>query len=214
MTFNSPPDKTLRNIPHLLICAADTCYQSSWSPTIVNNKTFQKVKERSATRLERWKLTNIIYLSTTFLKACFCVRKMISGVVICAVSRGSHVDLMKVRSSVVPGGSKVIKLRVEILINVIYWSIWSESKHGTECQPIISLINQSGSNQKEEIENDLIPKDNTNTPTPIHTTVITATHFLFTLHLSVCIEVIPVLQETLRYNNCSKIILHTVPPVH
>lgn len=127
--------------------------------------------------MERWKLTNIIYLSTTFLKACFCVRKMISRVVICAVSWGSQVDLMKMKSSLAPGGSKVTKLRVEILMNVNIHNyqagttnrIWSESKHSTECQSIISLINQSGSNQKEEIEDDLIPKDNTQTRTHIHT---------------------------------------------
>lgn len=68
--------------------------------------------------------------------------------------------------------------------------IWSESKHGTECQSIISLINQSGSNQKEEIEDDLIPKDNTqtHTHTPAHVTVITATHFLLSVCVSVCID--------------------------
>lgn len=126
--------------------------------------------------MEGWKLTNIIYLSTTFLKACFCVRTMISGVVICAVSWGSHADLMKEKSSVAPGGSKVTQLRVEILMNVNKHNYQAgttngmrlESKHSTECQSIILLINQSSSNQKEEIEDDLIPKDNSQTHTHPH----------------------------------------------
>lgn len=81
--------------------------------------------------------------------------------------------------------------------------IWSESKHGTECQSVISLVNQSGSNQKEEIEDDLIPKDNT------HTHARHCDHFLFSVCVSVCNEVTSVLQETLRCNNCFKIILHS-----
>lgn len=171
--------------------------------------------------MEGWKLTSIIYLSTTFLKACFWVRKMISGVVICAVSWGSQMDLMKVKSSVAPGGSKVTKLGVEILMNVKKHNyqagttnrIWSESKHGPECQSIISLINQSGSNQKDEIEDDLIPKDNTQTHT--HTNACQCDHNTLPVQcVCVCIEMTSVLQETLTYNNCSKVIPQTAPPVH
>lgn len=129
---------------------------------------------------------------------------------------------MKEKSSVAPGGSKVTQLRVEILMNVNKHNYQAgttngmrlESKHSTECQSIILLINQSSSNQKEEIEDDLIPKDNSQTHTPTQVTVVTATHFLFSVCVSVCIEVTSVLQETLRYNKCSKIILQTAPPVH
>lgn len=168
--------------------------------------------------MEGWKLTNIIYLSTTFLKACFCVRTMISGVVICAVSWGSHAE----KSSVAPGGSKVTQLRVEILMNVNKHNYQAgttngmrlESKHSTECQSIILLINQSSSNQKEEIEDDLIPKDNSQTHTHPHKSLWSQQRTSCSVCVCVCIEVTSVLQETLRYNKCSKIILQTAPPVH
>lgn len=114
--------------------------------------------------MEGWKLTNIIYLSTTFLKACFSVRKMISGVVICADSWGRPDEGEEQRGPWWVKGHQIKSWNSDECEQT-QLSGWDHKWDLIRVKTIISLINQSGSNQNEEIEDDLIPRDNTQTHT-------------------------------------------------